>query len=593
MGKKSLKKYKAKHILGIACTGHGASIAYIGPDGVVRCSVLDRWIGKKNVLMFAKDELKDIKEKRSEIDTNINNVLTYSFGTFPVSLIFETVFPEWLNWLLKGLGVEASDIDLVITSESHFATGSERLAPHLKQWLPSAQFVGTVEHHTIHQCQAFWQSGFKEAAVLTLDTCGENLERCNGKKIAGTIATMNENGELKTIEEFLFPESSVGLIYAITNHHIGFRQGEEGKTMGLASFGNHDLFEDIVSHLTLYGNGSFSFLNSKDYGKKLHEYVPARKNSKKATILDKHKNAAFAGQCLIELIITNAFRSALETTGLSLLVYAGGVALNSVANDIAFKEVKPDGLYIAPNPGDTGQALGCALYGAYNLTDSHRTIIEMPDYLGVNYSLQEIETVVKSSPFFNAHYSLGSEKVIAKCIANGYVIARFAGAAEFGPRALGNRSILCDPRRQDTKKHLDTNVKHREEFRPYAPTVLFDYVAQWFELVERSPYMLRVVPTIKEKQKLIPAVVHVDGTARVQTLEYNDNPGYWQIIDAFHKITDVPILLNTSFNVAGKPIVETPDHAIECFKSTQIDILLIEEWILSKQPLNYYLDNIR
>ncbi len=587
-----LSKIRAKHIIGIACTGHGASIAYIGPGNVVRCSVLDRWAGVKHVLMFAKDELRDIMAAKTEIDAGIKGILSYSFGRFPASAVFEDMFADWLSWLLKDLAVSAQDIDLVVTSDSHFATCEPRLGLRLNQWFPSAQIVGTVEHHVIHQCQGFWQSGFEEAAVLTLDTCGEDLERHKGDKISGTIVVMNRKGKAEVVKEFLFPESSAGLIYAITNHHIGFRQGEEGKTMGLAPYGKSELFDELRKHLELRDDGSFKFLDYKDYEAALHKYVEIRQHSKSAELLDKHKNVAYAGQALIELIVENTFKAAMKLTGLKNIAYSGGVALNSVANDIAFRKTKPENLYVAPNPGDTGQALGCALYGAYNLIENPPTMGEIPEYLGPEYSQSEIEKAAKSTDFNVAHPE-NPEKIMAACIANGYITARFAGGAEFGPRALGNRSILCDPRREDMKDYLNARVKHREHFRPFAPSVLYEQTSEWFELSGRSSYMLRVAPARIEVKDKVPAIVHVDGTARVQTLEYDENPGYYRIIEEFYKLTGTPMLLDTSFNIAGKPIVETPADAVECFKATEIDLLLLDTWILSKKPLEHYLENSR
>lgn len=581
-------KKPVKHILGIACTGHGASIAYLGPNNSICCSVLDRWIGTKHVLMFARDELRDIIAAKSVIDKNIKGALSYSFGRFPESAVFEEKFPAWLEWLLNGFNISSKDIDLVVTSDSHFATCKNRLGPYLKKWLPSAHIVSTVEHQTIHQCQAFFQSGFNKAAVLTLDTCGEKLERTNGKKISGTIGVMQRNGDTKVIKEFLFPESSAGLIYAATNHHIGFRQGEEGKTMGLAPYGSSELFDKLYKHLKLQSDGGFTFLNYTDFKSEINKYVSPREHDKTAEISDKHKNVAYAGQALIQLIVTNAFQAVVKLTGLKDLTYAGGVALNSVANDIAFRRSGLNNLYVAPNPGDAGQALGCALFGAYNLVDKYGFTGKVSEYTGPEYSSVEMKRVALSSGF-NVLFSNEPEGIIAECIANGFIVARFAGRAEFGPRALGNRSILCDPRRKEMKDYLNTHVKHRELFRPFAPTVLFDYASDWFDIKEKCPYMTRVVAVRKEVIEKVQAIVHVDGTARVQTLEHDDNPDYWRLIESFRKITGIPLLLNTSFNVAGKPIVETPEDAVNSFKSTSIDLLLLDKHIISKEPLDYYL----
>jgi carbamoyltransferase len=401
---------------------------------------------------------------------------------------------------------------------------------------------------------------------------------------------MDNKGNCKVLNEMLYPESSPGELYNVFNHHVGFREGEQGKTMGLAAYGKPDFFRQLEKHLDLQDNGSFTFMDTEDIKRALSDYVPARKQGEEIT--REHMNAAYAGQALIELIVTNAFKAALTLSGLRDLVYAGGIALNSVANEIACEETKPQKIYIAPNPGDTGHALGCVLYGAYELAGWDPPTREMPEYLGPPYSLQEMEAAAKSGkfPYTNCN---NIEHTIARCIANGCIVARFDGGAEFGPRALGNRSILCDPRRPDMKDYLNARVKHREGFRPYAPTVLEEHASKWFEVEERSSYMLRVAPVREEMAKKIPAVVHVDNSARLQTLARHENPGYWRIIDAFYRLTGVPLVLNTSFNVAGKPIVEKPIDAVECFKSTEIDILILGPFILSKGPLDHYLENSR
>ncbi len=588
------RKKEVQHILGIACNGHGASLSYLGRDGTVRSSVFDRWAGTKYTLLMSRSERDEILGRTSPITEEMYDLLFYSYGQFPKHHVFEESFPGWLHWLLAGLDVRAEDIDLLISSESNFVTSLFRLAPKLNQWLPNAQVITDVEHHTVHQCQAFWQSGFQEAAVLTLDTCGENLTRLNDYKICGTVASMDRSGRCDVLREFIFPHASAGLIYSIVNHHLGFSQGQEGKTMGLAPYGRPDLYRDLVKTLRLYADGSFDFLNYKELQNALGDYEPERKIARGGALTKRHEDIAYAGQALVEDIVTNAFKAALHLTGLDNLVYSGGLGLNSVANEIANRAARPRRLYIPPNPSDTGQALGCALYAAQKLAGWTPRMDEMPEYLGPEYDPDEILKAVQSSK--HAKVQAQPEHLTdtaARCIANGHIVARFSGRAEFGPRALGNRSILADPRRKDMKDYLNSRVKHREGYRPFAPSVLLEHVHRWFDLNDRSPYMLRVVDVPPAVRDLIPAIVHVDGSARVQTVDPEENPGYGALISAFHKMTDVPLVLNTSFNVAGKPIVETPQDAVDCFESTNIDVLLLEDWILSKRPLEEFERNSR
>jgi carbamoyltransferase len=581
-----VRSVDAERVLGIASTGHGASLAYVDSSGTVRSSQLERWAGVKHMMLFSRDEDEALRDPASEIDKSVNFLFKEGFGRFPDSCIFEDTITPWFDWLLGDLGVRPEDIDLVVTSDGHFATGWSRLGPALNRWFPRARTVRVIEHHEIHQRQAFWPSGFPEAAVLTLDNCGEPLPRLGGRRLAGTISMLNQDGEQKVLQEFLFPEMSSGTIFDITTRHVGFPQGDEGKTMGLSALGRPTLFHSLRKHLRLHDDGGFEFLSSDDYRAALTDYVAER--SPGGELTERHEDVAYAGQAILDLIVPNAWRAALRLSGRRDLVYAGGVALNSVANDKAWREARPERFYIPPNPGDPGHALGCALFGAYEAAGWERSEEELSEYLGPTYPEQALRAVAAASPF-PATAPEDLEGDIARVIANGHIVARFAGGAEFGPRALGNRSILCDPRRPGMKDYLNLRVKHREPFRPFAPAVLEEHADAWFDVHGRSAYMLRVVPVHPDKLPLVPAVAHADDSARVQTLARSENPDFWALIAAFHRLTGVPLLLNTSFNLAGKPIVETPAHARDCFAATEIDVLVLGPHVLSKRPLEYYL----
>jgi carbamoyltransferase len=580
------RSHRAEHILGIASTGHGASLAYLSNDGIMRASVLDRWSSTKHVLLFSGDEAGDIVQKRTPTDAGIHEILSLDYGAFPPYVIFEDVFQDWLHWLLQGTGVRAADIDLVVTSDSYFATASHRLGPSLRRWLPNAEVHWNVEHHQVHRAQAFWASGFDEAAVLTLDTCGEGLARVGGRKLGGTIALMRRDGSCVVLKEFLFPHASAGLLYSMVTRQLGFRDGDEGKTMGLAPYGALDVLDEWLPHLRLYQDGSFEFVTQRALQTYLDLCVPRRDVDGSAPLTDQHRAAARAVQALIDLIVTNAFRAALDTTNQQRLAYAGGVALNSVANAVAYEASNAAELYIPPNPGDTGQALGCALVGAYEIAGWDPPGGEFPEYLGPGYGESEIQATLQGlHGLVITHEDEVPGFALADCIARGQIVAWFRGGSEFGPRALGNRSILADPRRPNMAALLNERVKHREGFRPFAPSVLVEHASDWFELEEPSPYMLRVVPVRPERRRYIPAVVHVDGTARVQTVDHRENPSFYRLILDFFRETDVPLLLNTSFNVAGKPIVETPRAALKCFLGSEIDVLVLNDWIVSRRPL--------
>lgn len=573
-----------RNMLGIACTGHGASIALVTADGIVRASVLDRWCGQKYAMLLARDEAHDILNPKSNIDRAIHFVLTYGRDMPPI-LIFEDVIADWTSWLLRGLGISLDDIDLVVTSDSHFATTRVRLGRSLRRWFPNAWISSGIEHHEIHQRQAFWQSGFDEAAVLTLDACGEPLHRHGGRSLAGTIAIMDARGRNDTLAEFFFPESSPGLLYDVVNRHVGFQLGDEGKTMGLAPYGNPELLRQIEASLRVHPDGHFDFMPHRDFALALSAYVPAR--SRDHTIVPRHENVAYAGQALIERVVANAFVAALRSTGQRKLAYAGGVALNSVANEIAFRAARPESLYITPNGGDTGHALGCALFGAYEIAGMTPPLRELSDALGPEYTAAEMRDAARDAGGFVAEPANVAE-ALARCIANGYITARFDGRAEHGPRALGNRSILADPRSAAMKDHLNARVKFREGFRPFAPAVLEEHAAEWFDIEGRSEYMLRVLQARAARRDAVAATVHVDGSCRVQTVSRAGNAGFYEVIRAFERLTGVPVVLNTSFNIAGKPIVETPADAVRCFRETAIDVLAIGPLLVSKKPLDAY-----
>jgi carbamoyltransferase len=579
------QNHRMNVILGIACTGHGASLGLMTSEGTVRSSVLERWVGTKRALMLAKAEDRDLRNPRSRIDRHIHFCMQHGYGKFPHTCIFEETASEWLTWLLRGLGLQASDVDLVVTSESFFATCDARLGGRLARWFPNALLCNSADHHHIHQCQAFWQSGFDEAAVLTLDSAGQARRKLGKSVLSGTIATMNNTGRREELSYLFFPENSAGLLYEVFTRHAGFRLGDEGKTMGLAPYGGPELLRQLEPDLHLEQTGSFRFLDHRKLQDRLEEYVPERSADRE--IDQKHCNVAYAGQAIIERIVSNAMLAALRLSGQKKLVYSGGVALNSVANETALSLARPERFYIPPNPGDTGQGLGCALYGAYEIAGWPPRTSEMPEYLGPSYSESEMYDVARTSGFHVAR-AVELEEQIARSIVNGHIVARFHGAAEYGPRALGNRSILCDPRRSDMKNYLNAKVKHREQFRPFAPAVLESAAADWFEIAGRSPFMLRVVPARAAMRERIPAVVHVDGSCRLQTVAEDDNPGLYQILKKFERLTGVPVLLNTSFNTAGKPMVETPADAIACFSSTEIDLLALGPFILSKRPLANY-----
>lgn len=565
-------------VVGLAATGHGASLSILDREsGLVRSGTLERFCREKHSLLFAAAEAEDLTHPKSQIDHRINVVLTHAYGRFPPYRTVEAVLGDWFSHLAQGTGLTPGDVEVVATSESHFAFCESRLGNRLTEWFPAARVRADLEHHAIHQAQAAWGSGWSDCAVLTEDTCGEALPRLFGRKICATLGSF-DGGVVSVLSEFLFPHQSIGLVYATVTAHLGLRQGQEGKTMGLAPYGCEALWRRMQQFLTLKDDGSFDFIHPVALRELLRTWVPERKVGDKSAFDPRHFDVAFAAQRFTELTLTNAFRAARERTGQRRLAYAGGVALNSVANEAARRAADIE-LYVFPNAGDEGHSLGCAMLAAFGDAGWSRTSFPVPmsEYLGPAYGERDVHQAVASYGGLIVEHG-ASPLDVARMLAAGLVIARFAGSSEFGPRALGNRSILADPRPIGMRDYLNHVVKRREWYRPFAPAVLAEEVSEWFDLPPgaTSPHMLRVVQVLPARRDRIPAVLHVDGSARVQTVG-SENEDFRALLCGFQEVTGVPILVNTSFNLDGQPIVESPRDAMDCLVNSSLDGLFFAD----------------
>lgn len=576
---------KGINVLGICSTGHGAALALVSSEYGIRALTLDRFTGQKHSLLFCREELADILAKRDPVNDEIYGALHFSYCKFPPAFVFEDFFIPFLKALLHGLPLRPRHIDLVVCSPSHFAVNPGRLGPHLNRYFPHAEIHNSMEHHHAHQCQAFLASPFADSALLTLDQSGEMLPRLGGKKIALSLAVASGTS-IEVLKEHTYPESSPGQLYDTISQQLGFYSGQEGKTMGLAPYGTNRIYRDIVGALELHEDGSFTFPHHREFEAILARYAPVRKPEEALTPV--HADIAYAGQTLLEDILINAVQALgrLAPARIKNLGMAGGVALNSVANEKLFRASRFSQVYIMPNANDDGHALGCALYGFFCLRGQTRPVGGVVhDYLGPAYDRATIETALQGRGLVYEKLA-DRARTVAGLLEQGLIVGWFQGGSEFGPRALGNRSILADPRPAAMKNHLNHEVKHREPFRPFAPVVLEEKASDWFDLDGPSKFMLRVVAVRPEKREEIAAVTHVDGTARVQTVNRLDNSRLYELIEAFALRTGVPVLLNTSFNVAGRPIVETPDDAIDCFLSTGIDALVLDDLLVQKRPVD-------
>jgi carbamoyltransferase len=485
------------------------------------------------------------------------------------------------------------------------------LADELKEIEPGFDWDNQLmfsEHHLSHAASAFYPSPFERAAVLTMDGVGE---------WATTSAAIGDGHSLVINKEIHFPHS-LGLLYAAFTYYTGFKVNSgEYKVMGLAPYGTPRYAQLIYDNLIdLKPDGSFRLnLDYFNYCTGLtmtNERFdalfggPARKPD--VWLEQRHMDLAASVQAVVEDAVLRLTRSLADETGEKNLCLAGGVALNCVANGKVLRAGHFEKIWVQPAAGDAGGALGAALAIYHLYADRPRTVANTPDgmagsYLGPEFDQPEIETRLTAA---GARFApLTREQMLertARALADGKAVGWFQGRMEFGPRALGNRSILGDPRDPTMQKKLNLKVKYRESFRPFAPSVLREQVDQWFEMGCDSPYMLTVAPIADrhrrtmttEEQNLfgidklnvvrstIPAVTHVDYSARVQTVHQETNPLYYELISRFDALTGCPVLINTSFNVRSEPIVCSPEDAFRCFMGTEIDVLVAGNCYLIK-----------
>ena len=464
------------------------------------------------------------------------------------------------------------------------------------------------EHHLSHAASAFYPSPFSSAAVLTMDGVGEWTT---------TSLAVGKDNQLEVLKEIHFPHS-LGLLYSAFTYYTGFRVNSgEYKVMGLAPYGEPKYVDQIKDHLIdIKEDGSFK-LNMKYFNyctgltmtsSYFNELFGGPPREPESDLTQKEMDLAASIQKVTEEVVLKLAKNIRNSTGEKNLCLAGGVALNCVANGIIVKEKIFDKVWIQPAAGDAGGSLGAALSAYYLMLGNNRKMSTGLDamrgsYLGPDFSNDEIAGVLQSK---GANYhEYDHEEIInrtAKALADGKAVGWMQGRMEFGPRALGSRSIIADPRSPIMQKQLNLKVKYRESFRPFAPSILREHVSEWFDQDVDSPYMLLVSNIIDSKRKVeanenqalfgvdkineirseIPAITHVDFSARLQTVHQETNPMYWELINRFNELTGCPIIVNTSFNVRGEPIVCNPEDAFKCFMGTELDILVAGNFILEK-----------
>jgi len=462
--------------------------------------------------------------------------------------------------------------------------------------------VSFVEHHTCHMASSYFDSPFTNSAIISLDGMGDFTSFKYG------VGTKNK---IVSLESVSYPHS-IGYYYTCFTQFLGFlNYGDEYKVMGLSSFGTpqKELIQKIYDFVRLKNNGLFSlnlkYLNGVGKGDWNHisangmptisrlysdyliqKFGPARKSDEELT--QYHKDLAASVQKVCEDAFFHLCEYVYKKTGEEYLCLSGGVAQNSVLNGKIVAKTPFKKLYVPPSAHDGGTSLGSALYEYHHVQNFPRNFLFCQAYTGNKYTNEEIELFLKSSNLTKYYHHKFEDASLLEFVSNsiiaGCIVGWFQGRSEFGPRALGNRSILADPRNPETKDKINLKIKRREIFRPFAPSILNECVSDYFETNEKVPYMEKVFKIRKEMQYLIPAVSHVNGTGRLQTVERDNNPKFYKLINNFYGKTGVPILLNTSFN-ENEPIVNTPKEAFDCFDRTEMDILVLENHVVSRQAI--------
>ena len=452
----------------------------------------------------------------------------------------------------------------------------------IRRWLRYDGAVDFIEHHMAHAASAFYCSPFREAAIYTVDGVGEWATSAWGS---------GRDRKITLDAEMQFP-NSLGLLYSAFTYFLGFEVNDgEYKVMGLAPYGKPTLLDKIHQVATDHGDGSitldlryFDFLNrERMITRRFEELFGGPPREKESAFTQRDWDIAASIQRYTEDVMLAAARHVHQQTGDRNLCMAGGVALNCVANGRILREGPFKEIYIQPAAGDAGGAVGAALYHTHATLDRPRNGGLPNAYLGPEFSNDSVEAYLK---LLGVPYKKLPDAellpLVARHISEGKIIGWHHGRMEFGPRALGGRSILGDPRPPEMKDIINAKIKLREGFRPFAPAVLAHRSPEYFEMECESPYML-LVAQVREDHRHIGAVTHLDGSARVQTVTQESNPRFFGVIQEFEKLTGVPVIINTSFNVRGEPIVCTPDDSYRCFMATGIDYLVLENCILDKR----------
>ena len=568
------------YTLGINAYHADSSAALLIDGEVVSATEEERFTRQKH---WAGLPIKSIEFCLNSQGLKMSDISSICVGRDPKAKIFNKI-----KYMAKNIKPSISMLKQRFANRSDLNSLEDNIKNHFG-CCPKIEFI---EHHRAHLASAFFSSPFKEATLISIDGSGDFSTIMIGKGVGNKI---------EVIESQDFP-ISIGLFYTAFTQFLGFPYyGDEYKVMGLSPYGSPDYLKEMRSIMwsgkknILEWNSSFFNLNSgavsysennpnvsQLFDETNFEKLFGDKRTKNEEINQRHKNISSSLQKRTEELIFEIIERAFRQTGISNLCIAGGVAQNSVANGKILNNTSIQEIYIPSAGHDAGISMGASQYHYFHNLDNKRIEPLYDANLGISFSNEIIKEIIERLGLSYKYLEDDTLfKYVAKAISTNNVIGFFDGKAEFGPRALGSRSILADPRNSKAQQLLNEKIKKRESFRPFAPSILEEYGEEYFENYQFTPFMERVLPIRKEKQKLIPAVTHVDGSGRLQSVKKSLRPRYYRLIKEFYEITRVPILINTSFN-ENEPVVNIPEEAIDCYLRTDMDMLVLGNYVLEK-----------
>lgn len=592
-------------IIGISAYYHDSAACLVVGGEIVAAAQEERFTRKKHDSAFPTHAIAYCLSQAGLTSKDIDYVVFYD----KPFLKFERLLETYLAFAPRGFKSFVTSLPVWLKDKLFQKTMiSKALAADLGGDIDWESKLLFSEHHLSHAASAFFPSPFHDAAVLTMDGVGEWTT---------TSLAIGSGNKLAVHKEIQFPHS-LGLLYSAITYYTGFKVNSgEYKVMGLAPYGEPKYAKLIKDHLIdIKEDGSFHLdMSYFNYctgltmtNERFDSLFGGPRRAPESPLTQKEMDLAASVQAVTEEVVIKLARGIKQSTGLNNLCLAGGVALNCVANGKLLREKVFENLWIQPAAGDAGGAVGAALGAYYSMLNQPRVVQDSDamkgSYLGPEYDAADIANRLRlAGAVFSEVSQPEMIEVTAKALAEGKAVGWHQGRMEFGPRALGGRSIIADPRSPAVQKQLNLKVKYRESFRPFAPSVLREDVSQWFDIDVDSPYMLLVADVTKSRQlemtaeqhqlfgidKLnvprseIPAVTHVDYSARIQTVHQNTNPLYYALISKFKELTGCPVLVNTSFNVRGEPIVCTPEDAFHCLMGTEIELLVVGNCLMRKE----------